>query len=118
MNAKKGDWVRIHKIILTTDERAPQVPDDTKKVPYEMWDKGFLLNDFASVGDEVEVETIIGRNLAGKMIEINPQFDHAWGKCIPEILHIGRQVKGILSEQDISGDARASGPEYSRKEEI
>ncbi len=97
MNAKKGDWVRIHKVILTSDERAPQVPDDTKQVPFEMWDKGFLLDDFASVGDEVNVETIIGRTLSGKMIEINPQFNHGWGKCIPEILHIGRQVKGILN---------------------
>jgi hypothetical protein len=96
MNAEKGDWVRIHKIILTSDQRAPQIPEDTKKVSFEMWDKGFLLNDFASIGDEVEVETIIGRRLSGKMIEINPQFDHAWGNCIPEILHIGRQVKGIL----------------------
>jgi len=58
------------------------------------------LNDFASIGDEVEVETIIGRNLTGKMIEINPQFDHAWGECIPKILHIGRQVKGILEREE------------------
>lgn len=97
MNAKKGDWVRIHKVILTSHERASQVPDDTKKVPLEMWDKGFLRNDVASIGDEVEVETIIGRTLQGKMIEINPQFDHGWGKGIPEILQIGRQVKGILN---------------------
>lgn len=96
MNAKRGDWVRIHKVILSAEERAPQVPDDTKRVPLEMWDKGFLLNESATIGDEVEVETIIGRTLKGKMIEINPQFDHAWGTCIPEILHIGRQVKGIL----------------------
>ncbi|MBI9099989.1 MAG: 2-amino-4-ketopentanoate thiolase [Spirochaetaceae bacterium] len=100
MNAKKGDWVRIHKIILTPDERASQVPDDTKQVPLEMWDKGFLQGDFASIGDTVEVETIIGRRLHGKMIEINPQFDHGWGKCVPEILHIGRQVKGILAREE------------------
>ncbi|MCP4120488.1 MAG: hypothetical protein GY751_01905 [Bacteroidetes bacterium] len=47
----------------------------------------------------IEVETIIGRRLSGKMIEINPQFDHGWGTCIPEILHIGRQVKELLSEE-------------------
>lgn len=99
MNAKKGDWVRIHKVILTSEERAPQVPDDTKDVPLEMWDKGFLLDEYAAVGDEVEVETIIGRRLRGKMIEINPQYDHGWGDCVPEILHIGRQVKAILQEE-------------------
>ena len=40
--AKKGDWVLIHKIVLSPEERAPQVPDDTKKVPLEMWIKGYL----------------------------------------------------------------------------
>lgn len=32
MQAKKGDWVMIHNIILVC-LRAPQVPDDTKEVP-------------------------------------------------------------------------------------
>lgn len=100
MNAKKGDWVRIHTVVLTSEERAPQVPDDTKNVPLEMWDKGFLLDDLATIGDEVEVETIIGRRLKGKMIEINPRYDHAWGDCVPEILHIGRQVKTILAGEE------------------
>ena len=99
MKAVKGDWVRIHKIVLSSAQRAPQVPEDTKQVPLEMWDKGFLLNSSAVVGDEVEVETIIGRRLTGNMIEINPQFDHAWGNCIPEILQIGRQVRSILAEE-------------------
>lgn len=101
MKAKKGDWIRIYKIILTPDERAPQVPDDTKKVPLEKWDKGFLLDDTADIGDEVVVETIIGRKQAGKLIEINPQYNHGWGSCIPEILNIGRQVKDILKEEEL-----------------
>ena len=53
---KKGEWVRIHKIILQPSERAPQVPEDTKKVPLEMWDKGYLQED-ANMGDEVKVIT-------------------------------------------------------------
>ena len=36
---KKGTWVLIHRNILEPEERAPQVPDDTKKVPLEMWIK-------------------------------------------------------------------------------
>lgn len=98
MNAVKGDWVRIHKIILTPPERAAQLPGDTKKVPLEMWDKGFLLNTRAQLGDEVEVESIIGRKLTGTLLEVNPQFHHSWGSCIPEILQIGRQVKEMLQE--------------------
>ena len=104
MNAKKGDWVRIHKILLTSKQRAPQIPEDTKIVPLEMWDKGFLINDNATIGDLVEIETIIGRSTSGQMIEINPQFNHGWGICIPEILQIGRQVKSILAgEESLNG---------------
>ena len=38
--AKKGDWVRIHKIILKAEERTGKLPEDTQKVPLEMWTKG------------------------------------------------------------------------------
>lgn len=100
MKAKKGDWVRIYNVILTPEQRAPQVPEDTKKVPLEMWDKGFLLEDEASIGDEVTVETYIGREISGKLIEINPFFDHDFGKCVPELLYVGRQLRSILEDGD------------------
>ncbi|SDY44692.1 hypothetical protein SAMN05660462_00057 [Proteiniborus ethanoligenes] len=94
--AKKGTWVRIHNVILSPKERAPQVPEDTKKVPLEMWSKGFLVDDGANIGDMVTVETYIGRQVTGRLIEINPYFNHDFGKCIPELLFIGRQLKAIL----------------------
>lgn len=92
---KKGEWVRIHKIILQPSERAPQVPDDTKAVALEMWDKGFLKDD-AEFGDEVEVETVTGRLESGTLIEVNPYYDHDYGKFIPELLAIDKQVRGIV----------------------
>jgi hypothetical protein len=105
MKAKKGDWVRIYNILLTPDQRAPQVPEDTSKVPMELWDKGFLINDTAEIGEEVTVETYIGRIINGKLIEINPSYGHDYGKCVPELLYIGRQVKGLLKEGE-SDDQR------------
>jgi len=92
---KKGEWVRIHKIILTPAERAPQIPDDTKAVPLEMWDKGFLLTD-SELGDEVEIETVTGRRETGTLIEVNPYYDHDYGKFVPELLAIDKQVRGIV----------------------
>ncbi|HWQ79911.1 MAG TPA: 2-amino-4-oxopentanoate thiolase subunit OrtA [Anaerovoracaceae bacterium] len=92
---KKGEWVRIHKIILEPSERAPQVPEDTKKVPLEMWDKGFLQAD-ANIGDEVSIETVTGREETGTLIEINPYYDHSFGKFIPELLAIDKQVRAIV----------------------
>ena len=92
---KKNSWVRIHKVILKPEERAPQVPDDTKKVPLEMWTKGFLLED-AKIGDEVTVETVTGRRETGKLIEVNPAYNHSFGNFIPELLQIDKQVRQLL----------------------
>lgn len=98
MAAVKGDWVRIHKIILNVGERAPNIPEDTQSVPLEMWDKGFLMNDNANIGDQVDVETYIGRKETGELIEINPYWDHDYGKSVPELLYIGRQARELLED--------------------
>jgi|SRR5690625_1120458 len=98
MKARFGDWVRIHKIILSSEERTDNLPKDTKQVPLEMWDKGFLLNEKANIGDEVKIETYIGRKVKGTLIEVNPYWDHDYGKAVPEILYIGRQARKLLEE--------------------
>ena len=99
MQAKRGDWVRIHKIILEVGQRATNIPEDTQNVPLEMWDKGFLLNEKANIGEEVEVETYIGRTIKGKLIEVNPYYKHDFGKSVPELLYIGKQARSILEGQ-------------------
>lgn len=96
MNAKKGDWVRIYKVVLSANERGANVPDDTKKVPLEMWDKGFLIDSEAAIGDNVTVETIVGRQIAGELVEVNPSFDIKYGDCVTETLYIGKQLKDML----------------------
>jgi hypothetical protein len=95
MKAKKGDWVKIHSIVLKPEERAPQVPDDTKLVPLETWVKGFIQDD-AELGDQVKVETYTGRLVEGKLVEIAPTFKHSFGENVPELLQIGKQLREIL----------------------
>lgn len=95
MNAKKGEWVKIYRVILTPEERAPQVPDDTKLVPLEMWVKGFITAD-AELGEIVEVKTITDRMESGKLVEINPTYTHSFGNFVPELLQIGLDLKKIL----------------------
>ncbi len=95
MKINKGAWVRIHDIVLTPQERATNLPDDTKKVPLEMWVKGFLMED-ATIGEKVEIETITGRKVEGTLLEANPYYDHDFGKFVPEILEIGLQLRKIL----------------------
>jgi len=97
MKAIKGQWVKIHSIVLTSEERAPQVPDDTKNVPLELWVKGYVLSD-AEIGDLVKVKTMTGRVVEGNLIEINPSYQHSFGENIPELLEIGPKLRKILFE--------------------
>ena len=96
MRAVKGEWVNIHKIILAADERAAQIPEDTKKVPLEMWVKGFLVENTASIGDKVRVRTITGREETGNLVDINPTYRHSFGEFVPELLQVGIKIKEIL----------------------
>lgn len=100
MDAKAGDWVRIYNIVLEPGERASNIPEDTRDVPLEMWDKGFLMDKEANIGDTVRVESYIGREVEGKMVEVNPYWEHDYGRAVPELLYIGRQAREILGEED------------------
>ena len=94
--AKKNDWVRIHRDVLTADQRTGKLPDDTKQVPLEMWVKGYLQNDAAQVGDEVTVLTVVGRTEHGKLIEVDPCYNLNYGEYVPEIAAIDKQLRGKL----------------------
>lgn len=94
----QGTWVEIHAVVLPADERAPQVPDDTARVPLEMRAKGFLV-EAAATGEQAEVLTASGRRLRGTITAENPPYDHGFGAPIPELLEIGREVRAILREQ-------------------
>lgn len=91
--AKKNDWVEIENLVLMPEERAPQVPDDTKATPLMMWIKGFLMDDEASIGDEVSVKTLSGRIAVGKLVDINPRHVHDFGNPVHELLEIGVELK-------------------------
>jgi len=100
MIAKKGDWVQIHNIVLKPEERTGKLPEETKKVPLELWVKGFL-NEDAKIGDIASITTVTGRMDMGILEEINPNFTYGFGnEFIPELLQIDIQVKKILQEGD------------------
>jgi hypothetical protein len=91
----KGTWVQIHQQILTPEQRAPQVPEDTAKVPLVMITKGFLENE-GQMGQIVTVRTLCGRSIEGKLIKVLPRFAHDFGDAVPELLAIGPRVRALL----------------------
>jgi hypothetical protein len=100
--AKRGDWVQIHQIVLKAGERAPQVPEDTAGVPLEMKVKGVLVDEKAKHGDLVTIETAIGRRLQGKLIAVNPAYVVGYGPPPGELRPVGSELRRFLKGDDLS----------------
>ena len=94
--AKKGDWVRIHSIVLKADERTAKLPEDTQKCDLQQWTKGYLQEKSAEIGDEVSVETAVGRIVKGTLLEVGPYYTHSYGKFVPEIIEIDKQLRETM----------------------
>ncbi len=95
-DARRGDLVQIHRVILEPSMRPENLPPETKAVPYECWIKGFLLEAEADFGDQVRVESFIGRELKGTLAALNPVYDHNFGRPRRELLSIGSELRRRL----------------------
>ena len=91
----KGSWVELHRVLLAPGERAPQVPEETQRVPLELRVKGFLAED-AAPGEPAEVVTGAGRRLRGTLDRVLPSYDHGFGPPVPELLAVGAELRAIL----------------------
>ena len=93
-----GTWVELHRIVLTSEERAPHLSEDTRQLPLEMRVKGFLINA-AAIGEEAQITTVTGRQLRGTLAEANPAYTHTFGPPIPELATIGAEARAILHKE-------------------
>lgn len=94
---KKDSWVRIKRVILEAGQRAARLPEETRAVPFVMWDKGFLLAD-AELGDTVTVRTRTGRLETGLLLEADPQYQLGYGSFVPELLRVSEDARRLLWE--------------------
>lgn len=92
-----GDWVEVRRILLEPDERAPNLPPDTADKPLLMWVKGFAQAE-GVVGEEVTIETMSGRLVSGRLSAVNPGYAHTFGRPIPELTHVGRDLRARLAD--------------------
>lgn len=94
--ARKGDWVRIHAVVLEPSERAlPVLPEDTRRLPLELWTKGYLCAD-AELGGEVCVTTRTGREARGTLVDDHPHYEHSFGDFVPELQQAGDAAFAFL----------------------
>ncbi len=86
-------WVEIEQIVLTPEQRAPTLPEDTRATPYVLRVSGFLVEP-AEVGGAARIRTLIGRELCGTLVRVNPSYNHSFGDTVPELLTIGLRPIG------------------------
>jgi hypothetical protein len=98
--AKKGDYVQIKLVVLDADARKPGLPEDTAKTPYLALVMGFLEDGEASVGDPVTIRTPADRRMEGELYAVNPPLGSTFGSPVPELLHIGAELRALLAQID------------------
>jgi hypothetical protein len=114
---RAGDWVEVEFVLLEPADRSKSLPEDTAAQPLRVWVKGFAQSD-AEAGQELTVETMTGRRVTGRFTEANPGYFHTFGRPIPELVHVGRDLRAQLAayraaELSVSGaggDPAAAGP--------
>lgn len=93
---RQGELVSVETVILPVGERAPHVPDDTKRTPLRVFTKGFLQEESAKRGDKVTVRTMSDRLVQGTISERPVSPTHTFGDSVPELMAVHRQVIELL----------------------
>lgn len=88
----KGTWVEIERVLLKPEERAPNLPEETRACPYVLRISGFLQEE-AEIGAKVKVKSLIGHEHHGVLKVVNPSYGHSFGTTVPELLVIGTEDK-------------------------
>jgi len=88
-------WVEIGFVVLEPEERTAHLPEDTQRVPYYVRVKGFADGE-PEVGDMVTVETLLGRLVDGRVLRVNPEYGHGFGRPVQELIEAGEEARALL----------------------
>ncbi len=100
-------WVEIGFTVLEPGQRTARLPEDTTRVPYEARVRGFVAGS-CRLDDEVEVETLTGRRVRGRVVALEPRFAHDFGRPVPELIEAGLQARALLRLLDQGSAASSS----------
>jgi 2-amino-4-ketopentanoate thiolase alpha subunit len=115
IRAREGDWVEVECKLLDPADRSRNLPPETAEKPLMMWVKGFSEGE-AALGEELTIETITGRKVTGALSAVNPGYFITYGNPIPELTHVGRDLRARLAafrraEAGLASGAPAEGGE-------
>jgi len=92
-----GDWVEVERVLLEPADRSSNLPPETAEKPLRMWIKGFA-QAAGGLGEAMTIETMTGRLVEGTLSAINPGYFHTFGNPIPELVHVGVDLRARLAE--------------------
>ena len=115
IRAREGDWVEVECKLLDPADRSKNLPPETAEKPLMMWIKGFAQGE-AGMGEELTIETMTGRKVTGALSAVNPGYFITYGNPIPELTHVGRDLRAQLAayrrqESGLASGAPAEGGE-------
>jgi hypothetical protein len=96
-HAAANQRVQVRYTLLEPGERAGELPAETRLVPYVVLVKG-LLQQAASIGDEVLVTTASGRTIRGELVEIDPADTHTFGRPVAGLVAMSAAISRLLRE--------------------
>jgi 2-amino-4-ketopentanoate thiolase alpha subunit len=112
IRAREGDWVEVECKLLDPADRSKNLPPETAEKPLMMWVKGFAAGE-AALGEELTIETITGRRVTGALSAVNPGYYITYGDPIPELTHVGRDLRARLAAyraEEAGAGSAAAGP--------
>ena len=95
---KKNDWIEISDTLLTPENRASGLPEDTSFLSYKLRVRGFAQSD-GNIGEKITIKTVTGRVVIGEAEKINPYYDHDFGDCIPELIKVRTDLKELIKKK-------------------
>jgi len=95
IRAREGDWVEVEVKLLDPADRSKNLPPETADKPLMMWVKGFAEGE-AALGEELTIETNTGRKVTGTLSAVTPGYFITYGDPIPELTHVGRDLRAQL----------------------
>jgi hypothetical protein len=115
IRAREGDWVEVEVKLLDPADRSKNLPPETAEKPLMMLVKGFAVGEGA-LGEELTIETITGRKVTGALSAVDPGYYITYGPPIPELTHVGRDLRARLvafrrKEAGLASGAPAEGGE-------
>lgn len=116
-----GTWVEIERVLLQPEQRAAGLPPETASTPYVLRMNGFLTAD-AAEGDEVTVRSLIDHEHTGRLVRVDPHYDHSFGATVPELLRIGLPATSLTEaasqcDPDTATGESAPGNEHGDEHE-